>query len=336
MITRVYLSCLLLLLIRSGYCQTVSGIIIDEEALPIADAFVFISNSNYGVVTEEDGTFELDLSGLDHVELTVSQINYELTIQKIALNTTDYIEIVLPARSNEIGSVELVNKYDPKIRKRRLRRFTEAFLGEESTGKKVKILNSDHILFYHDGFGLRIETKEPILIENFYLGYLVQFHVEDFILYDNEDLIYDGSLYFEELELKRKDRAKAKKNRRRTYKGSSQYFMRQMILGHDINGYTLSIGSHLNATHNEQFTRINHEDLIFRYSPTDQTYRLLIGTILRVYDNQHETDSFLAPINSIIIMDRYGNITNSDEVEEFGYWSKRRMTSQLPLDYIPE
>ena len=197
MMLRCYISWLLVIVATSGYSQSIKGIVIDQDTLPVGDAFVFISNSNYGVVTGQDGTFELDISGLEHIELTVSQINYELTIQKVALNTTDYIEIVLTSRSNEVGSVELVNKYDPKIRKRRLKRFTEALLGEESTGKKVKILNADDILFYHDGFGIRIETNVPIRIENVYLGYLVQFHVKDFILYDNEDLVYEGSLYFE-------------------------------------------------------------------------------------------------------------------------------------------
>ena len=334
MMTRVYISCLLLIIVYGGYSQSLSGLIINEEAQPVPDAFVFISNSNYGVVTQEDGTFELDVSGLEHIELTVSQINYKLIIQKVALNTT-YVEIVLSSRSNELGSVEFVKEYDPNIRKRRLKRFKEALLGEESKGKKIEILNPDDILLYHDGVGLRIETNVPVRIENLYLGYMVHFHVKDFILFDNDDLKYEGSLYFKELEMKKSDWAKAKKNRRRTYKSSSQYFMRQMILGHDINGYTLSIGTNLGATYNEQFTRINHDDLLFRYNPKDHTYRLLIGTILRIYDKRHDTDSFLAPTESIIIMDRFGNITNSKQVEEFGYWSKRRMTSQLPFDYIP-
>ena len=126
MMIRCYISWLLVIVAYSGYSQSIRGIVIDQDTLPVGDAFVFISNSNYGVVTEQDGTFELNISGLEHIELTVSQINYELTIQKVALDTTDYIEIVLASRSNEVGSVELVNKYDPKIRKRHLKRFTEA------------------------------------------------------------------------------------------------------------------------------------------------------------------------------------------------------------------
>ena len=198
--TRVYISCLLLIIVYGGYSQSLSGLIINEEAQPVPDAFVFISNSNYGVVTQEDGTFELDVSGLEHIELTVSQINYKLIIQKVALNTT-YVEIVLSSRSNELGSVEFVKEYDPNIRKRRLKRFKEALLGEESKGKKIEILNPDDILLYHDGVGLRIETNVPVRIENLYLGYMVHFHVKDFILFDNDDLKYEGSLYFKELEM---------------------------------------------------------------------------------------------------------------------------------------
>ena len=336
MIKRIIIFCFLFIVANYSYSQSISGIVMDQDSLPVADAFVFVSNSNYGVASGEDGTFYLDVKGLDNIELTVSQINYQLTTLKVPLGTNDNIKIVLPSRSNEIESVELVNEYDPNIRKRRLKRFTEALLGEEAKGKKIKILNTDDLLLYHDGDGLRIEIDGPIRIENDYLGYLVQFHVRNFILYDNEDLIFDGSVFFEELEMKRRELAKAKKNRRRTYRGSTQYFMRQMFVGHDLQGYTLSLGSHPDATHNEQFTRINYDDLTFRYNPTDKTYRMLIGTILRVYDNQYEKDSFLAPMNNVLIMDAFGNIINSKEVEEFGYWSKRRMATILPFDYLPE
>jgi len=336
MMIRIIISCLLLITGHSGFSQSLNGIVVNQDSVPIGDAFVFISNSNYGVVTEEDGTFHLEVSGLDHLELTVSQINYELSTMRVALKSTDYVRVVLLSRPNELESVELVKKYDPKIRKRRLNRFTEAFLGEEAIGKKIRILNPDDLLFYHDGDGLRIETNEPIRIDNSYLGYLIQFHVKDFILYDNEDLIYSGSVFFEEQELKRRDLAKAKKNRRRTYKGSSQYFMRQMILGDEMKGYTLSIASRRDATHNEEFTQINYEQLNIKYTPMDNTYRMLIGTMLRVYHKQYETDSFISPMNSVIIMDTYGNIINSQEVEEFGYWSKRRMAVILPFDYLPD
>ena len=54
--TRVYISCLLLIIVYGGYSQSLSGLIINEEAQPVPDAFVFISNSNYGVVTQEDKT----------------------------------------------------------------------------------------------------------------------------------------------------------------------------------------------------------------------------------------------------------------------------------------
>ena len=63
---------------------------------------------------------------------------------------------------------------------------------------------------------------------------------------------------------------------------------------------------------------------------------MLIGTMLRVYNKQDATDSFISPMNSVIIMDTYGNIINSKEVEEFGYWSKRRMAVILPFDYLPD
>jgi len=100
MMIRIIISCLLLITGHSGFSQSLNGIVVNQDSVPIGDAFVFISNSNYGVVTEEDGTFHLEVSGLDHLELTVSQINYELNTMRVALKSTDYVRVVLPAIEN--------------------------------------------------------------------------------------------------------------------------------------------------------------------------------------------------------------------------------------------
>ena len=160
--------------------QVLNGMVLNEDGAPISDVFVFISNSNYGVLTDLDGSFELEIGDAKTVNLTCSQINYEIKAQKVD-DVSKKLEIVMIERINELFEVNVVKKFNPKIRDRRLERFQKALLGSNYNKRKISILNPEKLLLYHDGTALKVEINEPLVIENNQSGYLMRFFISEFI-----------------------------------------------------------------------------------------------------------------------------------------------------------
>ena len=322
--------------ILNSYGQMIQGKILSQEDQPVADAFVFISNSNYGVVSDENGIFEIESSGTKSLELTVSQINFTLRTETVQINGEPII-IKLEPKINEVISVELTQRYDPKIRERRLKRFSASLLGTDIKDRNIKILNIEDILIYHEENALKIEASGPILIENKKLGYLLRFFVSDFVLYDNEDLIYKGAVFFEDLQMKRREMAKAKKNRKKAYRLGSRMFLNELTKRGSLDRYVVSLGRFVDARGGYyDYDKIDPENLQVSYLSDQRLYSLSIATVLKVYDKKTNVASYLKPLESKILIDTYGNIVNSSRVEELGFWSERRLGTLLPFDYSPE
>jgi hypothetical protein len=358
------LTSILLLLVENSQCQNISGILYNKEKdHPVQDAYVFIDDSSIGTISDESGYFNLELKELDNLSLIVSHISYENKTVHIEQNMSYLDTIFLIENSFELGEVVLNTESNKRLRKKRMKRFKNAFLGSEENRKNVEIINPEAILFYEENKTLYAIAEEPIIIQNDHLGYTMNFFLKEFQLHKNEDVFYKGNTSFKEIEGNKKKLAKIKRNRRKVYAETHRSFFYNLING-NIDKETYLIGSSqknyigdfvqfipieldsLNIVQNMdgkyELTIENH----FTVKPANTSEnkdaadsrkgggRLYSGSIKEVKNNKEDKSiSYLASKSNKIILDKNGRILNSSEVEEHGYWATKRIAYMLPLDY---
>ena len=85
--------------------RTISGVVKDEEDMPLIGASVTIKGSNVGTVTDLDGNFSLDVSD-DTETLVISYIGY--TTQEINIQDISTVEIILKTDATDLSEVVVV------------------------------------------------------------------------------------------------------------------------------------------------------------------------------------------------------------------------------------
>lgn len=354
----------ILLLCKDVHSQSISGILFDKEKnLAVQDAYVFIDDTSIGTISDASGYFNLELKELNNIKLIVSHLSYENKTVDIETNISSLDTIFLIENSFELGEVVLNTGSNKKLRKKRMKRFKNAFLGSDKNRQNVEITNPEAILFYEENKILYAIAEEPIIIQNDHLGYTINFFLEDFRLQKNEDVFYKGNTSFKEVEGSKKKLAKIKRNRRKVYEETHRSFFYNLING-NIEQENYIIGSSQKNYIGDfvQFDPIALDSLII-VENSDGNYELSIENHFtvkptkglnsnsvadaskgggRLYsknlkevkkENEHRSTSYLGSKSDKIIIDENGRILNSSEVEEHGYWATKRIAYMLPLDY---
>lgn len=349
------LSCL------SLQAQVITGYVVDaDDNSPLINAFVFITNSNVGTSTDTAGYFELKYGDNEKINLTISHLAHEIKSINIDLREIQELTISLTPKSLELNSFELVSKYNAGTRKRRMKRFMNAFFGSNIKKGSVEIMNPESLLLSEKRGQLTVEATEPLKIENRHLGYNLRFYLKKFRLESNQDLLYQGSAFFTEMGGKKKQQAKYLKNRKKTFTNTSRDF------------FTKLINNQLNP---EEY------DMAFSYQNLDGEFVLLKEItadsleIERVEENKFSipirgyltvilkkkkvksanssgglqgsmrtnrsdiapsAQSFIKSRINTIYVNSKGVILNPLDIEEYGYWTEQRVATLLPFDYSVE
>lgn len=341
------------------FAQTKIVVDIDTKK-PIGDVFIFIDNSSTGTSTNIDGRYSLNVDSNSEQTIVFSHINYD--IQRIKINEK-YLQadtIKLQPYTQLIDEVSIVEKKRSKNRNKRIQRFSDAFLGYSVNKNLVKITNSEKILFRENNNKLQAVIKEPINIINEQLGYTIKFYLEQFILYDNDDLFIKGSAFFEDMVGKRKKIARFKRNRKKLFEKTNRKFFNGLIskdLAPDkyLTGYSSLNQNRVFVNFTE--VQIDSLDLIKDenglYILNIQQYFTIVIKDLPIYPNNGNalSPNFSTGVKSVddtkfkfatsyiksksnkIILDQSGRILNPLELEEYGYWSEQRIADLLPNDY---
>lgn len=115
------------------------------------------------------------------------------------------------------------------------RQFTEDFIGYSPFAAQCKILNKEVLQFRYDKNSnmLKVWADKPLLIRNEATGYLVTYWLEDYQKeYSTRKLYFKGYTQFADLETKKRSKAEAwQEHRRSAYNGSLNHFMRSLYRG---------------------------------------------------------------------------------------------------------
>ena len=359
-ITVCFLSCLNL-----NHAQRIAAVVADRSThQPIGDVFVFLANSSAGTASDDLGRFQLELPESKDIVLVFSHINYELFTLEIADIRYVRDTFFLKSTGVELEEAVVTVQKKPRLRNRRLRAFTKAFLGENTNDKLVRIVNPDALLFQQKDDRLVATASEPLVIENRKLGYMIRFYLEAFALYDNYDLLYRGNTFFEPISASADEERQFEKNRLETFKESSRHFF-SSLARHQLDSTLYRIGFSQMDHHFEfiNFTPIQPSGIIAAGQEGDNYEIRLNGFLTVVHLNTPSATSpqpssppdlkqgvpqnipaaqpefavsYLRSKSNKIIITKFGKIINPSDIEEYGYWTTQRVAALLPSDYFPE
>lgn len=342
-----------------GLSQSIAAVVADQETREtIPGVFVFLGNSSIGTTTDLDGYFELNAGSAEDLSVIFTHLSYE-TISFLQPNLPD--TIFLTSAETELAEVVVKSKVKKRMKVRRLKRFEAAFLGATRDKKLVKLLNPEVILFDEQKGVLTATADQPLIIENKALGYQITFYLNRFELTTNQDLVYEGDVFFEPLEGTKREQALYKRNRKRTFNSTSRRFFSD-LLNNRIHSDNYLIGySIVNGDGGiEKFNEIAPEKI--EILPIDEnTFEIPIGQNFTVIHNdfvqreapninltvsldklkknadaikENKPASFFTSKSQKIILNKYGRIINSREIKEYGQWTEGRINTMLPLDYV--
>jgi hypothetical protein len=323
--------------------QKINGLVYDEKKQPIAGALVYLDGSSIGVLTNDDGSFEIEVHTKIFTNLIVNHIGYEpFSIKNPFTNSLHTINMV--PKANLLSEVTVSKK---KIRFKRvdkLKLFREEFLGNTIAAKHCKILNESKIRLTYDTKKRRLvsTSDEPIKIYNSFLGYQIEYRIKDcYIEFEwtsikSRDILgwkFSGTTYFKDLTT---DSTTYAAQRKMSYNASQLQFFRnlsQQTLGDD--NFSLLHGSNY-CNPDKYFTVMKRENdyIIVVNNEKLKSKDDFIQSFTLEYPGK--PDSEVHFLTKTFRIDQFGNYSAHKSISFAGEISKKRIGDLLPLNYAPK
>ncbi|MBS1735445.1 MAG: carboxypeptidase-like regulatory domain-containing protein [Bacteroidetes bacterium] len=213
--------------------ESISGMVINgEDESPLSAASVFINNSSKGTTTDSLGKFSLPVLKGRNFELVVTYAGFNTaTININATNITNFQTIKIFPKSENLEEVSILIPEKNGWSKWG-KFFTEVFIGKSEFASQCLLKNPSTLRFYNDKNSEKLiaTAREPLIIENDALGYLVKFQLEKFEYdFTKRIALYTGYSLFDELGKSTvRKRSKWRYNRREAFSGSIMQFFRSV------------------------------------------------------------------------------------------------------------
>ena len=329
----------------SGQNEVKARVIDQSNKEPLKDIFIFIANSQHFAESNENGEFKLYCPA--GKEAVFTHLNYkEKSFPCEELNERQQVALV--RKNHTIEDVSVVSKARPRLRKRRIKDFVEGMRGLLPGRGKFVLDNPSDVLFLKQKSLLSVKSNNIIKFTNESLGY--QYHLSSlfFERSSHDHLKYKFKVFIKDLEFASpRERARAKKNRRSVYKMSLKRYLKYIIdndsefklnvLGEtreryiskkdQVRFYTARSNLKVNQLKHELYeVIINNNFLIVNHQSAKE-----------IYPNRRDIEYYtlLSSKTGKIVLDKYGNIINANDVEESGFSTDLRVGALLPYDFEP-
>jgi len=315
----------------AGYSQIIRGVILDHYTdIPVNFASVYINGTFVGTHSDKNGHFELDISNINLMPITISSLGY------YSFTLNDYspdklYKVYLEPKIFELKEVVISAKAYAKGRKAKLKQFRDEFLGTTFNALMCKISNEDEITLTYssDNDTLKAYSSNPVLIENKALGYKISYYLDKFECCKRDNyFVLSGNLIFTEDFTTRESQKERYERRRETaYLGSRMHFFRELWENRlDSAGYIVKDSA------NEQ---LNYDDIV---SETDNIVKgdrakyLMNHGHLFVYYFSKSGGSIIVFNNDSIYFDKNGYFDGLGILWD-GEMIKQRIADWLPFEY---
>lgn len=341
--SKIYLLIVLIFSV-SSYSQTLNGSVFDENKSPIPGVSIYIDGTTIGTITDGNGKYSLDVNQNPNALLIIRALGYETIIIQKPLENNNLSWYLIPKQTQ---LREVVIKKDYFTRKQKLAVFREQLLGQTKAGKSCSIDNEDDVIFDYDYKKniLYASLDNPLRITNKYLGYNIEFNLEEFYVKFNRKSIksidatesfYLGTSLYREV---KKD-AKIEKIRSKAYDESIMNFFK--VLANNSwkeekyafykGSYPASPEKYFTITTEGDYKKISllHNDIENVLTKNGQpkfhaSYNLL---------HKKKQSSVIFSTNEFYI-DQFGNNSNNAEIKFSGYLGTKRLGDLMPSNYLP-
>ena len=344
-----------------GSYFVVKGKVIDKLAgTPLQGASIFAQNTTHGEVSDASGNFNIRLPEGGY-SLVVTYTGYETeSIRVNAASAGDsnlVFELSPKEKALEEVSIAISNEVKDGWQKYGAF-FTDNFVGQTKFARQCVIQNPEVLHFYFSKRKnqLKVLAKEPLIVNNFALGYNLKFAIDSFTNeYNTKTNLFIGYPLFEEMEGSEEQRETWKTNRAMAYKGSMLQFMRSLYsrtLQED--GFELQFI----VTSNDEEFPIPLKDVYgaLNYAKDDSTNTVEFFPnqyeVAVIYNKEKPEDSYdeqdstarkkfqlstlsFSPGQSVII-EQNGYYFDQADIITNGYLAFKKIGDMLPYDYRPE
>lgn len=309
---------------------TTTGKVLDAISKePLMGVSVFYDGTTIGVITDLDGNFSITTKKNLTAPLVISYIGFKNKIFNEPVNGSMGTVLMEEAA---VQLSEVVLKPDTWSREKKLRIFKRQFLGSTPATLECRILNEEDIRLYYNSEKkiLYAYAHKPILIKNKFMGYNLQYHLEDFeVRYRTSlngfnmvhSIYYAGTAQF--MEMGKKVKRKYRKNRKLTYYGSILHFMR--ALGKKkLKEEKFRIFKEKLEVDPYTYLLVTPSNKLIKVEQTVERLNIL-------YDKW--SNSYLVVEENPFYIDEFGNHSPPENILFGGNMGMLRVANVLPLDY---
>jgi len=302
--------------------QILRGRVLDTQTHePVVFANVYFNGTYKGTTTDTLGYFTLKLKPNEHLPLTVSFVSY-YSSEINDYTPGKFLKIYLRPKTFELNTI--VIRSGKTRRKLKERIFKREFLGTNRTARYciIENMNAIELRYSKDKKTLNAFTKKPIVINNTYLGYKIDYYL-DYFYYRNDTVFFQGAFYFKEKKIDNPEKLKSiKEHRKEVYYGSKMHFIRSLYNNHlkkegykvlGYNRFRYNYDSIMTHKNSHYINIKDHIKISFRGYQESGLYQLTDSIYIAKNGYNHPYGIFWT-----------------------GYMGSQRLSDLLPFEYDPD
>lgn len=291
-------------------------------------------------------------------ELIVTFTGYETESRRISSATADVNTIVIEVSPKEksLQEVSVVASNEVKDGWQKYGEFfTENFVGKSEFSQQTFIKNPEILKFYFSKKRnrLKVLASEPLIVENFALGYNIKFAIDSFTYeYDNNTAQFIGYPLFEEMQDTAEKGITWQQNRSKAYSGSQLHFMRSLY-SKNLSDEGFEVQFLVNNNDEEKTIPLKNPYLALNYAKDDSTNTVEFHPnqpdMIVIYtkgkpepayfnfDPKAKKDFQVSTVSvakgESIVIEENGYFFEQTHITTNGYWGFEKVGDMLPYDY---
>ncbi len=347
----VFLVSLFLSSILNAQTITITGKVIEKGTNePLIGVNVYLAGTSIGASTDPEGNFKFETELKGRFDLIASFLGFKSERKEVIIEERGFnLNFNLEPNLLQMEEVQVSAKMDMEWQKQ-LADFKRFFLGWDSFANETIIENPEMIDFKKTGSNeITVTFQEPITVTNNALGYKIELEQQKIIFNPfNHSGFWNVYPRFEEMETdNRRLQRKWVNNRKKAFRGSSRHFF-MSLLKDDLKRDKFILLPKSNAiekVEKEALIRVTFPRGWRLISKNYYTYRIASVRFEVAYNPEFTRSGTITPNTqtstfeannraNLVVIDRFGNIFNSEEVVFLGPWSDDRFSKTLPSNYI--
>ena len=331
-------------IVNIGLAQDyITGVVMDSKTLqPIESATVYFDNTTIGTTTNKEGHFSIKLEKGISSSLIVSFLGYKV-VTLTSYEPNIRYKIMLEEDTSILEEV-VITTDNIWTREYMLKQFKDNFLGTSKSARRCYILNEEDIdlSFDLERNKLIAKSNKPLQIVNEYLGYQINYQLEEFYInylkykgrekpwYKTKSSYYAGTSFFTSIHSIATIK-KIEKRRNEIYEGSVLHFMRA-IFNNRVNeeGFKLYREDIVIKPGNENYLIVGKTD------DPDFVYVKIIKPLTILYKNGRTSQVQIEDGFEHFFINTFGNHIPPNALYFSGDMGEQRFGDCVPLDYFPK